>query len=257
MRESDAPHPTTAQDAQRSIALPPPSRRLRCRLRYAATAAPLRLRKRPAGCLWPSMAASVAALRKLEHARRPASRLRAHRRAECACSAWASTRIAARTTRLPLRLQSHPPSPLAHRVLALHRDPRVRSRGSGGLFYIMHLMRHARAGRDQRHRMIERHARPSTVTVRSRCSSIARSNTTRAHRIRVIMSTSPSASLRSLRCAARSGACAGCPCVLRGRPWPRRSSHAAPSLLSRSLLIGRILRRASRASMHARSTLRG
>ena len=93
------------------VALPPPSRRLRRRLRYAATAASLRLRKRRAGCPWPSMAASVTASCKLTHARRPASRLRAHCCAECAAFCSASTRIAARTARLPLRYRMQPPSP--------------------------------------------------------------------------------------------------------------------------------------------------
>ena len=50
---------------------------------------------------------------------------------------------------------------VAQAVRALHRGPRVRSRGSGGLFYITQVMRSAGARRDRTQRTCVHHARPS------------------------------------------------------------------------------------------------
>ena len=194
---------------------------MRGRLRYAATAAPLRLRKRRAGCLWPSMAASVAASRKHVHARHP-------------CLAMVRTLLrrvrsflpskrtdAGATVRLPLRLHELPPSPCR---ACSSRAASCSARALTGLWRaVRHNADYPQCRRWPRANAAHVHAtsRGPSPALFARVQIVLHDRIAiRARRIIDVMSTGrahPALADERRSC----GAWAGCPCMLRGRPWPR------------------------------------
>ncbi len=214
----------TRQDLRRSIALPPPSRRLRGRLRCAAfsrSATPAQAPRR----LPLAIRGRLRCAFRSDRTARLLPRVCAHPAAQRAHLLPSKRTDAGATLRLRLRYRLRPPSPLAQRVHALHEVCRVRSRGSGGPSHIMWDYTQCRrwprstvganiaAQRAAHHR----HCALAGVESHRRTPACAR-------RVINIMSTARSASLR-LRCAPLLRRGAGCPCRWRARPCARSSAR--------------------------------